>query len=281
MFARTIVLAGFAIAAVLGSGCVGIWTGAARSGMRQSSVTFSPADVGDKLCVPGVDFTRADRQFVVATSAVCPACRSSGAWYQALSRSAASLSLPLYFLVAVEGLHAAAPAEHPGIPSAATVVTDLTAVGIARVPWVGVVDRGGTITAQWTGVVRPGEEEMVIGRLLRGDPDVATPIRSISRGDLEALRVRGLPLQVVDPRDRDEPLGLESLPEAVRIPAGELAVRAPYELDPERLVVVQCQSVSAFRCQNAIFGLRSAGFRNVAALELVAMGRSPACTSKR
>ena len=146
-----------------------------------------------------------------------------------------------------------------------------------RTPTIAVVDRTGSVTSMWIGSVTPGLEDSVVDRLLSGSPDVSIRRRSISTGELEALRAKGVALQLVDPRRRGQRPDIAVSPDAVAIPAGELWIRAPYELDRRRLVVVDCRVVGGFPCETAIRGLRSAGFSDVTGLSLPSMGHSATC----
>lgn len=242
--------------------------------LLNETARLAAADVGDRLCVPGIDFSRAEAHLVLGTSPVCPACQLSSRFYSALGERAQKVGLPLYVL-------AQGPVRpNQTLPSFTTqvVTVNLKSVGMVRTPSVAMVDSQGVITAMSTGLVANGREAAVLDELMAGASSVSSRMKSISVEELRSIQVSE-PVQLVDPGETAAPRSESPLSQEVRIPWREIGTRAPYELDRNRLIVVDCRVVGALQCQNAMIGLRSARFPRVAGLNLRALGESPACRS--
>lgn len=187
------------------------------------TLTFPTADVGDRLCIADVHFS-ADRQFVLATSKNCPACRASTKFYEMLSDYCIKHSIPLYVLVQDDSTQASDPQEGFGFVGTKIIQTRLGPVGLIRVPSLALVGRTGTITALWVGTVPKARQSELLHKLCDRDPEVSTRMEAINMQEFEQLRSKG-PIQFVDPRNPRERPDLISQ-DAVEMPSKDVSVRA-------------------------------------------------------
>jgi hypothetical protein len=235
------------------------------------------ADVGDKLCVPGVDFSIVERTIVVAISSKCPFSKTSEEFLRLLASAAHRSSTPIYCLAGV------APHQLPHLASNVRVLeVSGGRIGLYRIPASAVVNRKGIISALWTGNVQAVDAPEVVHSLLAESPNRTSGFQSVTEADMRARRTVDASPQVIDPSEDEESLRAPTVASNltwVSIPASELSIRAPYELDRDRPVVVDCRQIGSLRCQAAMTTLRFHGFRIVGGLGLRRMGFSPTCST--
>jgi rhodanese-related sulfurtransferase len=156
-------------------------------------------------------------------------------------------------------------------------------VGFYHVPAIAMVDHEGVISALWTGYVEDTHVSSALDSLFGGAPNRTSGFKSTSESELHERRGKGEPFQIVDPRTHE--VAVQGGPvyvggvQAVNIPAGEISMRARYELNRDTPVIVDCRSIKGLSCQDVIATLAAQGFRDLAGLGLKRMGSSPICAA--
>lgn len=249
-----------------------------RAGAKDSSsrgqARAMSADIGDTICVPGVDLSTAGRNLIMVSETSCPACDASAGLFDAFARRAKSEHIPVY---SIQGHPPHRRGSTGGTSGRAdSLVMDLAQLGIVRVPTIVLVDNRGIVLRLRTGSVPVGKETDAVEEFFGGGGFTARPFPSIDPSDLAGLQTRDS-VQVVDPRPEGERLDISPLSNARPIALDDLGVRALYELDAARTVVLDCRVIGGLKCQLAISELRNAGFTDVRGVSLARLGRSPAC----
>ncbi len=231
-------------------------------------------DVGEKLCVPRVNFERAGRTIVTVLTETCHACTESSSFIKKLLDSASGFSIPVYIIVPqdfkgtlLDGLSLSP--EH-------IIRVDLSTVGLGRVPAFVAVNRDGTMCVVQAGAVPEPEEGALIETLLRGE--MKPLAKKLPRDMLGAYLQEHPDAQLVDVRSRSKLKQTNRFQGLSYIPYDELYMRAPYELDSRRPVVLDCGSVQEFFCSDALTSLRLHNFNDVNALAFQGRAQSGACT---
>jgi hypothetical protein len=205
-------------------------------------------DVGDKLCLPGADFSRAKRSLVLVVNYSCAWCSQSDKLLRTFLSRAAREEMPVIVVRSSSNPDEASQALL-NVHTSTLVVAPGSVTGIKHIPTVLLVGGNGVVTHLWTGGVEPGKEEETVGGFFEGKGDVTRPLESIDLRGLEELERRKVHFQVVDPAPPMKGNAATGLPGALSIPAADLAIRGPYELDCKQLVILDCRATGAYECQ--------------------------------
>lgn len=247
-----------------------------RVGGAGSIRDLANVDVGDRLCVPGVDFSTAERTLIVALSDSCGFCLRNEAFFGLLGKTASEKGIPVYALAAAAPNLGQRLSEHIGM-----LPVESSAVGFYRLPAVALVDQKGVIRSLRTGLVKPHDGLPAVAALFSEHTNNTSGFTSVTEAQARARSASGPGIQFVDPRGHEQsarsPLSYLSDMTTYTIPAGEIAVRSPYELRHDRPVVVDCRHIGGLRCQEAMAGLLALGFPDVSGLDLPKRGASPSC----
>jgi len=251
----------------------------AAEARRSGPMSGPSADVGDRICIPGIDLTKAASNLVLAVEESCPASVRSARLLEAFVRRARRRHIPVYVVAgpARRLADAAAVNYPPGLPKPLAIKpTDL---GIGRIPTVALLDSAGVVRRLQIGSAPEGEEDRTVDEFFSDGGNATEPLRSVTIEEVQAMRKRRESFQLVDPRAPEERPDVTPLSGALRIPAQDLGIRGPYELSGSSLIVVDCRIIGGFACQAALLRLRSSGFTRAAGLALTRMGESPLCGS--
>jgi len=222
---------------------------------------YVDAAEGDQWCVSeGLDSTPVSRQgtVILAIKSKCAACTANKDFSERLYEESRSRGMLTYYVLSTKSENDQTAAELKA-EGRNVIRGDPRSYGITRVPEVLRLDKENKIVSMWTGTVSPTKEPEVMSALLLG-----LPLQSYSTIDEELVpeysrRGNTVVLSLSTSGARHD------LPSKV-IPASELPIRAQYELEPSRLIVVDCGTVRAARtCQEAVLHLARMQYRVLAA----------------
>lgn len=230
--------------------------------VRTVGVMEPDADVGDRLCLSTAIDGRVGNHrnsILVVISATCPACREITAFTDRLNAAAVRNGLDVLYVVPVGPTHD--PLQRSlSQQGRLTVRVRLEHLGVTRVPSIVTIDAAQTILAMWTGTVPKQWEDSVIADLVEPPGKRRYDLIRSSQNHQPIFRVPYQLLVFHSGHNR---------PGAKVIPAQQLAIRARYELDEGKEVVVDCATTpSARQCQEALLTLFAIGFRSISALDL-------------
>lgn len=236
---------------------------------RPSLDSLVNADVGDTLCVPGVDFSAAERTAIIAISDSCHFCLDSRDFLRLLAEAANRASMPIYCLADI------APTQSKLLRSNVRLLPVAGShVGLYRLPSVAMVNQHGVITSLRTGLVRAAEANSAIQGLLKGTGNRTAGFTTVTVAEVKHQKADSV--QIIDPRETIPVTYRPDLP-IINMPASEIGIRALYELTPAKTIVVDCRYTSGLRCQDAISTFLAKGFQDVRGLNLPKLRASPSC----
>jgi hypothetical protein len=253
--ARSRAIVVFAVAALV---CVTVACASARKAPERVEDLYDRKgiDVGDTVRLPAARVGNGFAVLIFGTR-TCPVCLESGPLFASLASAAKARGIPLYFVGRDNDGEDAAP------PEALRINAGPAQLGVFRFPSIVLIDERGLVRAIHVGMVEPSLHESLLERLLGAAPEVAAPIRDMGPGRAEELS-RDKGAQLIDAASHGP--SKSPLKGAVPIPAAELTLRARYELDRKRAVVVDCRPIGRFACQGALFSLRQSGFAELGAV---------------
>lgn len=250
----------------------------------RKSVTPTPAArtsfgedlIGRRLELPNVDWTKTNQTVVLALKSDCQFCRDSIPFYKKLSDALTERS-DIQMIVL-------RPDTDQGIEESAndfglkfrevrpvSLPSTLGSIGLTGVPAVLVLDRNGTITQAWQGLLTAGAESEVLLALglpadRDKDPHSDNPIERIDISTLRKMMKDGQLVTVIDVRDRAA-YARGHFDDAVNIPQDELSVRAINELNQSDLIVIYSYSSGDATINRSYLTLKKEGFKQISELE--------------
>ncbi len=253
----------------------GLWRNRAHE-PKLAAPLRADLDVGGRLCLPGfLPSGVPKRSVVVVTNQQCPFCRQGRAFQEIVVQRCLRKEIPVLYLVPAREDND--QLAHELTELRRTVIrVDLAKAGVMRVPTILTIDSAGRILSQWTGASPSAEGlERVVEELLSGGgrPRYVTltahELREVALREPRAQRIALAP-----PSQAQVQMTAQKV-----IPLAELEVRADYELDRGRPLIVDCiqGSVPPFWCQQAALTLSNRGFSNLYAAGLVGEGSSGYC----
>ena len=208
-------------------------------------------------------FGHSSMRFVLVSSQDCGYCRQSAPFHRKLGIAAADKGLDLYIAVP-DRQKARAYLRDLKVRDAMVKEWNDLGLRVPATPTLLVTDEKGVVKRLWVGLVPKDVEEEILA--IVNDPTRLDAARSgtkesspnYSHQELRALERQHRVVGLIDIREREDG---EPRFGARRIPLPELMVRAPYELEPENLVVIDCGPVQRFQCEAAVTFLSVRGFR--------------------
>jgi hypothetical protein len=133
--------------------------------------------------------------------------------------------------------------------------------GIVHLPSYVRVDSQGVIQSIWTGTVSSAKHNMVFASIVSGNS--LEQYKSINRNELSDYLAKEPEAQMLGLSEIGKASGMTSLP------FDELGVRAKYELDKTRPVVIDCKTaLEPLACQDAGMRLVKEDFQHVVVVDL-------------
>lgn len=209
----------------------------------------------------------------VVLSTTCPACEENVPFLAEVGRLCRQMGIPIIALFNEPLSVAEDWLARNEIPIDATYAASSRLRGAVRTPAIVILEEG-VIADYWEGEVSSGDQALILGWLAEGKRTVSTAQQGsqvlpeiVPTQRAEAfIQDLASDLQLVDIRRRAEfHLGHHSL--AVNIPIDELSLRAPVELDTERVAAVDCFEVPYIACSRAAKALTGLGFYRVAIID--------------
>lgn len=232
--------------------------------------------IGKRLTLSNVDWARANQTVVIAVKSDCAFCRDSIPFYERLSRVLASRSdVQTIVLLPDEDKGLEESANHLGFNFKevrnVSFPSTLGTLGVTGVPSLLIVDKNGTVSQAWQGLLSQSSELQVLKTLglladqeLELDSDVG--IERITVSMLRKMMKAGQRITVIDVRDRDA-YSRGHFDEAVNIPQDELSVRAINELNQSDRIAIYAYSKGDSLVQRSYLALKKEGFKQVLELD--------------
>ncbi len=232
---------------------------------RGSKRVTPQVTVGSAVALPAITWDNAQRNVVLVLSAKCPACNASIPFYKNLvaGTTAAGARLIVVSREAAETTRAWLQ-DNDISPGEVVQVSDLSTVRLSLLPALLIVDRFGIVTDIMLRKLTEAEQGHLLRRL--ADPtspplDNSQQVREINSQRAQEL-ISTTSAQMLDVRSRTLHKR-DNVGRGINIPAEEIAVRAPIELNRAVPVLVDCRPEGAGACRSTGWSLLDLGFREV------------------
>jgi hypothetical protein len=126
---------------------------------------LSEPEIGAKVSLAGVDWSKSGRTLVLALSTTCHFCSESSEFYKRLVPEAISHRVPIVAVLPQPTVEGRLYLDGLGLHVQDVLQTPLAAVDATGTPTVLVVDRGGKISKAWVGKLAPDQERQVLASL--------------------------------------------------------------------------------------------------------------------
>ncbi|HKY04491.1 MAG TPA: rhodanese-like domain-containing protein [Blastocatellia bacterium] len=228
-------------------------------------------DIGVKLNLPDVDWSKNDRTFLLAMSEGCQACTDSLPFYRAFSKEVAIQGTSRFMALLPE---TAAETEKfindSGLNASAVLQAPFESLGVVIVPTLIAVDGSGVVSRVWVGRPTQAQQSEVTGYLKSSAPSEAGApdlIRTIDVKAIQhALADKRREVLIVDLDDRAD-YAEGHIPGARNIPLDELEIRASNELSRAAQIILYCRGGDEQRAVMAYQILTGRGFPQVSVLK--------------
>lgn len=221
-------------------------------------------EVGTEMHINDVDMRGEHGSLLLVSSEQCGFCQKSKPFHERLFDAAHRHGVTTR--VAVPDTKKAS-SYIKGFRTASTLEWKKLNVSILGTPTLLAVSSKGVITHIWVGAL-PAEKEAEIVRIVENVGELETVDGIIASGlsavpDYSLTKIQrewdANTYQLVDTRER----GMRQSPsdERINIPLSELAIRAQFELDKERLQLIDCSKVNIGKCRTSIVRLQGLGYR--------------------
>jgi hypothetical protein len=138
---------------------------AAKRLLEPSPQGVSAPKIGSKVSLAGIDWSKSDRNLVLALSVGCHFCTDSAGFYQRLIPSSISGGVPVVAVLPQPVVDSRSYLEKLRVPAAAIVQSPLSAIEVSGTPTVLLVDKKGKIKKAWVGKLSPEQEQQVMADL--------------------------------------------------------------------------------------------------------------------
>jgi rhodanese-related sulfurtransferase len=216
---------------------------------------------GGVISLKGFSIPASDLSLILIVSPSCRYCIASESFHRSLSEQARKRNLPLYLAVPSRS-EAKDYINSSGIVGQVLDWSDLN-FHVDGTPTLVMMDSEHVARAILVGKLPEGSESAV--KDILDSPERLKTAQSLdgrarlTQTEAAALRANKNAL-LLDVREREE-YEIGHSEGAVNIPIVEFPVRAPFELDRTRLLVVDCSQVPTGRCDLAAKFISGAGFR--------------------
>jgi hypothetical protein len=140
---------------------------AAKSLYEPSRGYSSGPQVGSSVSLPGVDWSKSDRNLVLALSEQCHFCTDSAGFYRRLVPAAATARVPVVAVLPQPASEGRSYLEKLNVHGTKVVASPLSAVDASGTPTILLVDRKGKIRRAWVGKLNVEEQGQVTSALYR------------------------------------------------------------------------------------------------------------------
>lgn len=120
--------------------------------------------IGTKISVPGIDWSKSDLTVLLALSTTCHFCTESAPFYQRIQQEKPS-SLQLVAVLPQSIEDSRQYLNRLGVSVSEIVQTPLSSIGVSGTPTMMLIDNNGIIKAAWTGKVRDDQVAEVMTAL--------------------------------------------------------------------------------------------------------------------
>jgi|SRR5579859_1580759 len=120
---------------------------------------------GEKLRIPGVEWSNSQRTLVLALSTHCHFCTASGDFYKRLQPVAAACGVPIVAVLPQPTDEARSYLLNLGVSLPVVKQAPLASVSVSATPTLMVVNSEGVVTDSWTGQLSAELEKEVLSRL--------------------------------------------------------------------------------------------------------------------
>jgi hypothetical protein len=142
---------------------------AALAGQRfwhaRSADKISGPEIGAKVSLAGVDWSKSGRTLVLALSTTCHFCSESAEFYKRLIPEAISHGVPVVAALPQSPAEGRSYLDELGLHVQNVLQAPLSAVDAAGTPTLLFVDRSGKISKAWVGKLAPQQESQVLASL--------------------------------------------------------------------------------------------------------------------
>jgi hypothetical protein len=235
-----------------------------QSGLPEKThFTTVAGTIGSSISSRSIDFRQHPLSFLLISSPTCTFCQRSASFHSKLEDIAKLNNVGFY--VAVSDLSQAKEyLRRLKLPLQSAIEWKDVDVQVDGTPTLFAINQRSIVVRAWYGMTTPDVEEMIlhlvehpsgVGIDKSGSIDGTTP--SYSPIALPGLRSRSR-VRVIDVRERHHRIG----PYAdTQIPGSELLFRAPYELDPSQLEIIDCSNIPLSDCRSAARILQDDNFK--------------------
>lgn len=136
-----------------------------RFWLARSAARVSGPEIGAKVSLAGVDWTKSGRTLVLALSTTCHFCSESAEFYKKVLPEAINHGVPVVAVLPQPTAEGRSYLDGLGVHVQDILQTPLTAVDTAGTPTILVIDRGGKISKAWVGKLAPQQESQVLASL--------------------------------------------------------------------------------------------------------------------
>ena len=120
--------------------------------------------IGTKISVPGIDWSKSDLTVLLALSTTCHFCTESAPFYQRIQQEKPS-SFQLVAVLPQSIEDSRQYLNRLGVSVSEIVQTPLSSIGVSGTPTMMLIDNNGIIKAAWTGKVRDDQVAEVMTAL--------------------------------------------------------------------------------------------------------------------
>lgn len=131
---------------------------------RANARTASP-EIGTKVSLAGADWSKSDRNLVLALSTTCRFCSESAPFYRELVRDAAERGIQIIAVLPQALSESRSYLDGLGVDVQNILQSPLDSVKAKATPTLLIVDKTGTINKAWVGKLESQREKQVIASL--------------------------------------------------------------------------------------------------------------------
>jgi hypothetical protein len=133
--------------------------------LNHSSVPAARS-IGERIALPGIDWSRSERTLILALQTTCHFCRESGSFYKRLVAGRARFGDTRLVAILPEDVSESKEyLSNLGVSVDAVLQGSLTRIGVAGTPTLLLVHNTGVVTEAWSGKLGRAAEGNVFSRL--------------------------------------------------------------------------------------------------------------------
>jgi rhodanese-related sulfurtransferase len=236
----------------------------------QSSDSAEPLSPGQRIVIPGVDFSNQARTLAIAVQAGDPWSEASAGFHKELLSLALRQGTPAIVLSQAEP-----EAQSPPFYGSNAIRVDFASLHVVKVPTIFMINRAGIVSDVWAGQVARFEHGLIrnaVKGIASASPYVSGRLDEQAAGVLDRGDGR---LVFLDVRERGA-YQKRHRRRSLNIPLDELEIRSRHELDQSKAIIIDCTYTYSGECEIAKKILSIQGFVSVAVMNAGAMA-TPGC----